>query len=229
MPGTHFIINENDTVATDEIRFGDNDTLGALVSNLVEADTLVILTDQQGLFNKDPRYNDDAELISESNACNNELLSMAGGSGTLGQGRMPTKVNAAQRAARSGASTVIASGSETYILRKIAAGESVGTLLTADNEPLTARKQWLANQLKISGKLYLDAGASRAVQQSGVSLLAVGVSRVEGNFQRGEIVSCINTDRHRNRTRAGELFRRRSQENHGQDLERDRKHTGLCR
>lgn len=192
--GAIAIINENDTVATDEIRFGDNDTLGALVSNLVEADTLVILTDQQGLFDKDPRYNDDAELISESNAGNNDLLAMAGGSGSLGQGGMRTKVTAAQRAARSGASTVIASGSDKNILLKIASGESVGTLLTADNEPLTARKQWLANQLKISGKLFLDAGASRAVQQFGVSLLSVGVSKVEGNFQRGEVVSCINSD-----------------------------------
>ncbi len=188
------IINENDTVATEEIRFGDNDTLGALVSNLVEADTLVILTDQHGLFNKDPRHNDDAELISESNANNHDLLAMAGGGGALGQGGMRTKVTAAQRAARSGTTTVIASGAETNILQKIAAGESVGTLLTADTGPLTARKQWLANQLKISGKLFLDAGASRAVQQSGVSLLAVGVSKVEGNFQRGEVVSCINSD-----------------------------------
>lgn len=188
------IINENDTVATDEIRFGDNDTLGALVSNLVEADTLIILTDQQGLFDKDPRYNKNAELISESKAGNHELLLMAGDSGALGQGGMRTKVTAAQRAARSGASTIIASGSENNILQKIASGESVGTLLTADNEPLTARKQWLANQLKISGKLFLDAGASRAIQQSGVSLLAVGVSKVAGNFQRGEVVSCINSE-----------------------------------
>lgn len=188
------IINENDTVATDEIRFGDNDTLGALVSNLVEADTLVLLTDQQGLFTKDPRYNKDAELISQSNACNSELLTMAGDSGTLGQGGMRTKVTAAQRAARSGANTIIASGAEPNILQKVALGETVGTLLTADKEPISARKQWLANQLKISGKLHLDAGASNAVQQSGVSLLAVGVSKVEGNFQRGEVVSCINSE-----------------------------------
>jgi glutamate 5-kinase len=188
------IINENDTVATDEIRFGDNDTLGALVSNLVEADTLILLTDQQGLFTKDPRYNKDAELISQSNACNRELLTMAGDSGTLGQGGMRTKVTAAQRAARSGANTIIASGAEPNILQKLALGETIGTLLTADKEPISARKQWLANQLKISGKLHLDAGASNAVQQSGVSLLAVGVSKVEGNFQRGEVVSCINSE-----------------------------------
>jgi glutamate 5-kinase len=188
------IINENDTVATDEIRFGDNDTLGALVSNLVEADTLVILTDQQGLFTKDPRHNDDARLISESNANNNELSAMAGGSGALGQGGMRTKITAAQRAARSGATTIIASGSVENILQKIAQGEAVGTLLAADHEPMTARKQWLANQLKVSGKLVLDAGASKMILQSGVSLLAVGVSKIEGEFQRGEVVSCISDD-----------------------------------
>jgi glutamate 5-kinase len=188
------IINENDTVATDEIRFGDNDTLGALVCNLVEADTLVLLTDQQGLFDKDPRYNDDAKLISESVVSNHDLLTMAGKSGTLGQGGMRTKITAAQRAARSGANTIIAYGAEENILQKIAQGETVGTLLSADNEPMSARKQWLANQLKISGKLFLDAGASKAIQQSGVSLLAVGVSKVEGDFQRGEVVSVINDD-----------------------------------
>lgn len=188
------IINENDTVATDEIRFGDNDTLGALVSNLVEADTLILLTDQQGLYDEDPRFNKDAELISQSSAGNSELLGMAGDGGALGQGGMRTKVTAAQRAARSGANTVIASGSEPDILHKIARGETVGTLLTADKEPMSARKQWMANQLKISGRLHLDAGASQAVQKSGVSLLAVGVSKVEGNFQRGEVVSCISNE-----------------------------------
>ena len=188
------IINENDTVATDEIRFGDNDTLGALVCNLVEADTMVLLTDQQGLFDKDPRYNDDARLIDESDAGNSDLLAMAGEGGALGQGGMRTKITAAQYAARSGANTIIASGAEENILQKIAHGETVGTLLSADNEPMSARKQWLANQLKISGKLFLDAGASKAVQQSGVSLLAVGVNRVEGDFQRGEVISCINTE-----------------------------------
>jgi len=188
------IINENDTVATDEIRFGDNDTLGALVSNLVEADTLVLLTDQDGLFDKDPRYNADAELISQSNADNTELLSMAGGGSPLGQGGMRTKVTAAQRAARSGATTIIASGAEKNVLQKIAKGEIIGTLLSADKEPMSARKQWLANQLKISGKLFLDAGASKAVQRSGVSLLAVGVSKIEGDFQRGEVVSVISDE-----------------------------------
>ena len=188
------IINENDTVATDEFRFGDNDTLGALVSNLVEADTLVILTDQQGLFDKDPRYNDDARLIEEANANDPELLKMAGGSGALGQGGMRTKITAAQRAARSGATTVIAAGAQDKVLQKIAQGESTGTLLVAGSEPMTARKRWLANQLRVSGKLYLDSGASRAIEKSGVSLLSVGVNRVEGNFQRGEVVSCISDD-----------------------------------
>ncbi len=186
------IINENDTVATDEIRFGDNDTLGALVCNLVEADTLVLLTDQQGLFDKDPRYNENAKLITESSVRNPDLQAMAGDGGALGQGGMRTKISAARYAARSGANTIIASGAEENVLQKIAQGETIGTLLAADNEPLSARKQWLANQLKISGKLFLDAGASKAVQQSGVSLLAVGVSKVEGNFQRGEVVSVIN-------------------------------------
>lgn len=188
------IINENDTVATDEIRFGDNDTLGALVCNLVAADTLVLLTDQQGLYNQDPRYNENAKLISESNASNRDLLSMAGDGGALGQGGMRTKITAAQRAARSGANTIIAPGAEENILQKIAQGKNIGTLLSADNEPISARKQWLANQLKISGKLYLDTGASKVIQQSGVSLLAVGVSKVEGDFQRGEVVSCISNE-----------------------------------
>ena len=188
------IINENDTVATDEIRFGDNDTLGALVCNLVEADTLVLLTDQQGLLDKDPRYNDDARLITESTAHDRDLLTMAGDGGALGQGGMRTKITAAQRAARSGTNTIIASGAEQNILQKIAQGETVGTLLKAANEPMSARKRWLANQLIISGRLFLDEGASKAIQQSGVSLLAVGVRKVEGNFQRGEVVSIINDE-----------------------------------
>jgi glutamate 5-kinase len=188
------IINENDTVATDEIRFGDNDTLGALVSNLVEADALVILTDQQGLFNKDPRFHQDAELINQSNASNGDLIKMAGNSGDLGQGGMRTKITAAQRASRSGAVTIIASGTEENILQKIAQGETIGTLLAADIEPLTARKQWIANQLKIRGQLTLDAGAANALKKDGVSLLAVGITMVQGDFQRGDVVSCQNPD-----------------------------------
>ena len=188
------IINENDTVASDEIRFGDNDTLAALVANLVEADALIILTDQQGLFDKDPRHHQDAKLITEASANDPSLLNMAGDSGALGQGGMRTKITAAQRAERSGADTVIAPGAEADILLQLAQGKNIGTLLTASNEPLTARKQWLANQLKISGKLTLDAGASQALQQSGVSLLPVGVTAVEGDFERGEVVSCLAPD-----------------------------------
>jgi len=192
--GAISIINENDTVATDEIRFGDNDTLGALVCNLVEAETLVLLTDQDGLFDKDPRHNDNAKLINESDAGNPALLAMAGDGGTLGQGGMRTKITAAQRAARSGTNTIIASGATDDVLQKIANGETIGTLLIADNEPISARKQWLANQLKIAGKLILDNGASNAIRKSGVSLLAAGITRIEGEFQRGEVVSCINDD-----------------------------------
>ncbi len=186
------IINENDTVATDEIRFGDNDTLAALVANLVEADALIILTDQQGVFNKDPRSHDDAELISSSHASNPELLEVAGDGGHLGCGGMRTKITAAQRAARSGASTLIASGAEQGVLLKIARGETLGTLLTADNTPLATRKQWLANQLKVKGYLQLDTGACRALLEN--SLLAVGVRKVSGEFQRGDVVSCLDID-----------------------------------
>lgn len=190
--GAISIINENDTVATEEIRFGDNDTLGALVCNLVEADTLLILTDQQGLFDKDPRHHKDAKLIDQASASDSRLLDMAGDSGALGQGGMRTKITAAQRAARSGATTIIAAGREKNILQRIAVGETIGTMLTANAEPMAARKQWLANQMKISGKLFLDEGASNALQKSGVSLLAVGVTKVEGSFHRGEVVSCFN-------------------------------------
>jgi len=186
------IINENDTVATDEIRFGDNDTLAALVANLVEADAVIILTDQQGVFNKDPRKNDDAALISSSHASNPELLEVAGDGGALGCGGMRTKITAAQRAARSGAATLIASGSVDNVLLQISAGETLGTLLTADNSPMASRKQWLANQLKVRGSLQLDAGACRALQKS--SLLAVGVTQVSGEFQRGDVVSCLDMD-----------------------------------
>ncbi len=192
--GTIPIVNENDTVATEEIRFGDNDTLGALVANLVEADALIILTDQPGLFDKDPRHHADARLISQDRADNTALLEMAGDSGSLGQGGMRTKITAAQRAARAGACTLIAPGGEAGILQKVAGNETVGTLLIADREPLSARKQWLANQLKVSGRLRLDDGAASALRHDGVSLLSVGVTAVEGNFQRGEVVSCTTAD-----------------------------------
>lgn len=186
------IINENDTVATDEIRFGDNDTLAALVANLVEADAVIILTDQQGVYNKDPRSNKDAELISTSHASDPELLEVAGDGGHLGCGGMRTKIIAAQRAARSGASTLIASGTEKDVLLRISDNETLGTLLTADYSPITTRKQWLANQLKVQGSLILDAGACSALSKN--SLLAVGVTKVSGQFQRGDVVSCLDAD-----------------------------------
>ena len=186
------IINENDTVATEEFRFGDNDTLAALVANLVEADALIILTDQQGLYDKDPRQNQDARLVSEANATDPAIMSMAGTGGTLGRGGMRTKITAAQRAARSGAATLIASGRAENVLLEIAKGTELGTLLSPKTEKLAARKQWLAGHLIVRGNLQLDEGASRALSDSGVSLLAVGVTRVNGNFNRGDIVSCLS-------------------------------------
>lgn len=189
--GTIPIVNENDTVSYEEIRLGDNDTLGAMVANLIDADLLVILTDQQGLFNKDPRKFNDAVLISEADANNQQLLGFAGPSGThLGRGGMTTKVTAAQKAARSGCATIIASGREPDVLTRIYQQENIGSLLLPDKNRLVAKKQWIANQLTVQGTLYLDLGAVRALCQQGKSLLPVGVSRVEGQFQRGDLVSC---------------------------------------
>jgi len=193
--GTIPIINENDTVATDEIRFGDNDTLAALVANLAEADLLVILTDQQGLFTEDPRKNPHAELVTEGKSNDARLHKMASGTGgTLGMGGMSTKITAAQRAARSGTATIITNGRNDSALKRIAEGESLGTLLLPDNEPIAARKQWLAGHLKASGTLQLDEGAVKALKSSGKSLLPVGVTSVTGNFIRGEMVSCTTSD-----------------------------------
>lgn len=188
------VINENDTVATEEIRLGDNDTLAALVANLVEADVLVLLTDQEGLFTKDPRTNKDAQLIKNAHASDAELINMAGEGSTLGQGGMRTKITAAQRAARSGTSTIIASGTVDNILLKLEAGEEHGTLLSPEHEAIAARKQWLANQLNVNGSVQLDEGAANALINSGVSLLAVGVTKVSGEFQRGDLVSCLSHD-----------------------------------
>ncbi|WP_101760348.1 glutamate 5-kinase [Oceanicoccus sp. KOV_DT_Chl] len=188
------VINENDTVVTDEIRFGDNDTLGALVANLIDADTLVILTDQQGLYEADPRSNPQAELLHEADASDARLLAMAGGGGLLGRGGMATKVQAAKLAARSGANTVIAGGLLDSVLLKIAAGEQVGTLLRAAQQPLLARKQWLAGMSKLKGELTLDDGAVRVLCSSGKSLLPVGVKSVSGAFERGDLVSCQDKD-----------------------------------
>ncbi len=186
------VVNENDTVACDELRFGDNDTLAALVANLVEADVLVILTDQPGVYDRDPSSSEDARLIEDAAAGDETLLAAAGGgSGSgLGRGGMATKVRAAGLAARSGTVTWIASGRETRVLEKMAAGEPLGTLVHPASDPLTARKQWLASQLQSRGRLYLDDGAVQVLRQSGSSLLPVGVTEVQGAFQRGDLVSC---------------------------------------
>ncbi len=185
------VINENDVVATDEIRFGDNDTLAALVVNLVEADLLIILTDQQGLYNCDPGIYPNAELISAVNATDPRLEQMAGCSRSgLGRGGMLTKVRAARLAARSGAATIIASGKSENVISEIYSGSDIGTHLLPDIAPLAARKQWLAGQLQIKGLLMLDQGAVEVLRASGKSLLAVGVKSVVGEFVRGELVSC---------------------------------------
>ncbi len=191
------IINENDTVVTDEIRFGDNDTLAALVANLVEADALMILTDQPGVFTADPRKDSSATLINEAQASDKKLLDVAASSGgALGSGGMQTKIIAARRAARSGTATIIASGHHPQVLSEIASGKAIGTLLLPENEAITARKQWLAGHLKLMGSLYLDQGAADMLKNSGKSLLAVGVTRVEGAFVRGDMVSCLAPDGH---------------------------------
>ncbi len=189
------VINENDTVVTDEIKFGDNDTLAALVTNLIEADVLVILTDQPGLYTADPRADPAAKLVAEGRAGDPALEAMAGGAGSaIGRGGMITKVLAAKRAARSGASTIIASGREPDVLTRLAAGEAIGTLLVADTAPLAARKQWLADHVQVSGRLHVDAGAARALVRDGKSLLPIGVRAVEGDFERGAVVSCISPE-----------------------------------
>jgi len=189
------IINENDTVTTDEIRFGDNDTLGALVTNLIDADVLILLTDQPGLFSADPRRDPEATLIHSAQAGDPQLETWAGGAGSaVGRGGMLSKVLAAKRAARSGASTVIASGREENVLTRLAAGENIGTSLVAPDASLGARKQWLADHVQLAGRLILDAGAIRALAREGKSLLPIGVIRVEGNFERGEIVGCFDGD-----------------------------------
>lgn len=188
------IVNENDTVAIEEIRFGDNDTLAALVANLVEADLLLILTDQEGLFEQDPRKNPDAALVVQREAGDPELTLMAGESiSGLGRGGMSTKVRAARLAARSGTATLIVGGRSERLLERVRSGEALGTLLVPDQEPVAARKRWLAGQLQIKGRLELDDGAVRVLRESGRSLLAVGVRDVAGTFSRGELVSCVNT------------------------------------
>lgn len=189
------IVNENDTVVTDEIRFGDNDSLAALVANLIDADMLVILTDKDGLYSANPDTDPGATLISQTMATDPSLDALAGGStGTLGRGGMITKLQAARLAARSGCNTIIVGGRNANILHAVAAGDEVGTQLSADQKPLAARKQWLAGHLQVKGQLVLDAGAVKVLTEQGRSLLAVGVSRVIGTFTRGELVSCVDSN-----------------------------------
>ena len=187
------IINENDTVATDEIRFGDNDTLGALVANLIEADLLVILTDVQGLLSADPRADATAKRVESALATDETLTNLVGeGAGTMGSGGMVTKLKAARLAARSGAHTLIASGEEPQILTRLLDGENLGTWLQAEVSPMTARKRWIAGQLRAKGDIVVDNGAAHALRQHGVSLLAAGILSVRGDFRRGDVVRCLD-------------------------------------
>ena len=186
------VINENDTVATDEIRFGDNDTLAGLVANLVDADVLVLLTDQNGLYTADPGTDSNAELISRASASDPGLRQYAGEGGSLGRGGMRTKLNAASIAARSGTETIIASGLEADVLLKLAGGKALGTLLYSDTESLNSRKQWLASHGHVKGSVVLDDGAVKALTENGRSLLPVGVKQVNGDFNRGEVVACVD-------------------------------------
>jgi glutamate 5-kinase len=187
------IINENDTVVTDEIKFGDNDTLGALVANLIEGDALIILTDQLGLFTADPRKDASAQLVREADAGAPELEAMAGGAGSsIGRGGMLTKILAAKRAAGSGANTVVASGREPDVLTRLAAGEAIGTQLMARTARLAARKQWMADHLQVRGHVVIDDGAVAKLTAGGKSLLPIGVVDVQGVFARGEVIACVS-------------------------------------
>lgn len=187
------VVNENDTVATDEIRFGDNDTLAAMVANLIEAQLLIILTDQAGLFDRDPRAYSSARLVEEGLASDPTLMNLVAPTfGAFGRGGMATKLTAAERAARSGTYTLIASGRESNVLARIATGENIGTLLRPDREPIAARKLWIVGQLVSKGELILDAGAANVIRSAGRSLLAVGITQVKGEFSRGEAVTCID-------------------------------------
>ncbi len=184
------VINENDTVVNDEIKFGDNDTLGALVANLVEADALVILTDQKGLYSADPRKDPNARFIDVAVAGTPELEQMAGGAGSsLGRGGMITKILAAKRAAGSGASTVIAWGREPDVLLRLASGESIGTALVASTQKQAARKQWMVDHLQLRGAVIVDAGAASKLREDGKSLLPIGVTEVQGEFHRGDVIA----------------------------------------
>ena len=187
------VINENDTVVNDEIKFGDNDTLGALVANLVEADVLIILTDQKGLYSADPRVDPSATFVHTARAGDAQLEAMAGGAGSsIGKGGMITKILAAKRAAGSGASTVIAWGRETDVLLRLAKGEAIGTLLVAPTQKQQARKQWMADQLQLRGSVTVDKGAVDKVRKEGKSLLPIGMTAVEGEFSRGEVIAILD-------------------------------------
>jgi glutamate 5-kinase len=187
------IINENDTVVTDEIKFGDNDTLGALVVNLIDGDALIILTDQSGLYTADPRKDSAATLVTDADAGDPRLEAMAGGAGTsVGRGGMLTKILAAKRAAHSGANTVVASGREAEVLVRLAAGEAIGTQLMARTARMTARKQWMADHLQLRGRVVIDDGAVLKLMADGKSLLPIGVTDVQGVFARGEVIACIS-------------------------------------
>ncbi len=189
--GAVAIVNENDTVANEEICFGDNDSLGALVANLVDAELLVILTDQNGLYTADPRSNSDATLIETASADDQSLVAMASGGSSVGRGGMVTKLSAAQIASRSGAHTVIASGRELDVLGRVYQGEALGTLLKAKTR-VASRKQWVAGQMKVAGKFVLDSGAVQVLQSAGRSLLPVGVTKISGEFTRGAFVQCVD-------------------------------------
>jgi glutamate 5-kinase len=189
------VINENDTVVNDEIKFGDNDTLGALVANLVDADALVILTDQKGLYSADPRKDPNARFIDEAQSGDPELERMAGGAGSsIGRGGMLTKILAAKRAASSGTSTVIAWGREPDVLLRLASGEAIGTALIASTQKLAARKQWMADHLQLRGTVVVDAGAAVKVRDEGKSLLPIGVVEVQGDFHRGDVIAVRGVD-----------------------------------
>jgi glutamate 5-kinase len=189
------IINENDTVVTEEIKVGDNDTLGSLVANLIEADVLVLLTDQSGLYTADPRKDPSATLVRHARAGDPALEAMAGGVGSqFGRGGMLTKVLAAKRAARGGVSTIVASGREQDVLLRLCAGEAIGTFLEAESMTLAARKQWLADHVQVRGIVTIDDGAARVLAREGKSLLPIGVVACRGDFDRGEVVTCVTAD-----------------------------------
>lgn len=203
------IVNENDTVVTDEIRLGDNDTLAALVANLVDADALLILTDQDGLMDSDPRQSAGAQLIHTADVHDPSLDGIAGEGSALGRGGMATKLSAARLAARSGTSTVIANGRLPAVMTQVAKGELIGTFLQTHRQPQSARKQWLASLLHAQGKLVLDEGAVKVVSEQGRSLLPIGITGVTGDFQRGDLVSCVDAE---GRERARGLVNYSSQE-----------------